>query len=328
MILATKLPVFSGLDPNPPNNSYQDIEPPTTNAGQMTNKGYDISLTTYNIEKKDLTWKTNIVFSHYKNKLDKLNSESASIVGRSQDFNPSVLTITQAGQPVGGFYGFVTDGLYRTAADLTNGPLIAGSAVSNSGTWLGDIRYKDLNGDGKIDDKDQTYIGDPNPKFTFGVTNSVSFKGLDLSVFVTGSYGNKIYNYSRMQTEASYNVYQNQMITVMDRYTSTNTNGALPRYNPYNANNLRISDRFIEDGSYLRIQNISFGYNLPKNLISKARLANVKVYISAQNVYTFTKYRGYDPELGSFNNSVTNMNIDYGHYPNPRTLTVGGNFEF
>jgi len=328
MILATKLPVFSGLDPNPPNNSYQDIEPPTTNAGQMTNKGYDISLTTYNIEKKDFTWRTNIVFSHYKNKLDKLNSESASIVGRSQDFNPSILTVTQAGHPVGGFYGFVTDGLYRTAADLTNGPLIAGSAVSNSGTWLGDIRYKDLNGDGVIDDKDQTYIGDPNPKFTFGVTNSVSYKGLDLSVFLTGSYGNKIYNYSRMQTEANYNVYQNQMITVMDRYTSTNTNGALPRYNPYNANNLRISDRFIEDGSYLRIQNISLGYNLPKNLISKVKLSNAKFYVSAQNIYTLTKYKGYDPELGSFNNSVTNMNIDYGHYPNPRTITVGGNFEF
>jgi hypothetical protein len=118
------------------------------------------------------------------------------------------------------------------------------------------------------------------------------------------------------------------MITVMDRYTSTNTNGVLPRYNPYNANNLRISDRFIEDGSYLRIQNISFGYNLPKNLISKAKLTNAKFYISVQNMYTFTKYKGYDPELGSFNNSVTNMNIDYGHYPNPRTFTVGGNFEF
>jgi TonB-linked SusC/RagA family outer membrane protein len=328
MILATKLPVFAGLDPNPPNNGYQDIEPPTTNAGQMTNKGYDISLTTFNIDKKDLTWKTNIVYSHYKNQLDKLNSESATIVGRSQDFNPAILTVTQKGNPVGGFYGFVTDGLYRTAADLAAGPLIAGSAVSNTGTSLGDIRYKDLNGDGIIDDKDQTYIGDPNPKFTFGVTNTVTFKGFDLSVFVAGSYGSKIYNYSRMQTEANYNVYQNQLNTVMDRYTSTNTSGSLPRYNPYNSNNLRISDRYIENGSYLRIQNISLGYNLPKSIISKARLANAKVYISVQNLYTFTKYKGYDPELGAFNNNVTNMNIDYGHYPNPRTITVGGNFEF
>jgi hypothetical protein len=260
--------------------------------------------------------------------LDKLNSESATIVGRSQDFNPAILTVTQKGNPVGGFYGFVTDGLYRTAADLAAGPLIAGSAVSNTGTSLGDIRYKDLNGDGIIDDKDQTYIGDPNPKFTFGVTNTVTFKGFDLSVFVAGSYGSKIYNYSRMQTEANYNVYQNQLNTVMDRYTSTNTSGSLPRYNPYNSNNLRISDRYIENGSYLRIQNISLGYNLPKSIISKARLANAKVYISVQNLYTFTKYKGYDPELGAFNNNVTNMNIDYGHYPNPRTITVGGNFEF
>ena len=328
MILATKLPVFAGLDANPPNNSYQDIEPPTTNAGQMTNKGYDISLTTYNIDKKDFTWKTNIVFSHYKNQLDKLNSQSASIVGRSQDFNPSILTVTQAGHPVGGFYGFVTDGLYRSAADLAAGPIIEGSTVSNSGTWLGDIRYKDINGDGVINDKDQTYIGNPNPTFTFGFTNTLTFKGFDLSAFLAGSYGSDIYNYSRMQTEANYNVYQNQMKTVMDRFTSTNTSGSLPRYNPYNSNNLRISDRFIEDGSYLRIQNISLGYNLPKSIISKVKLANAKVYISVQNLYTFTKYKGYDPELGAFNNSVTNMNIDYGHYPNPRTITVGGNFEF
>ncbi|MEO8768558.1 MAG: TonB-dependent receptor [Ferruginibacter sp.] len=328
MILATKLPVFSGLDPNPPNNGYQDIEPPTTNAGQMTNKGYDISLATYNIQKKNLTWKTNFIFTHYKNRLDKLNSESATIVGRSQDFNPSVLTLTQAGQAVGGFYGFVTDGLYRTAKDLADGPLIDGSAVSNSGTWLGDIRYKDLNGDGKIDDKDQTYIGDPNPKFTYGITNTFSYECIDLSVFLTGSYGGKIYNYSRMQTEANYNVYQNQLTSVMNRYTSTNTSGSIPRYNPYNSNNLRISDRFIENGSYLRIQNISLGINLPKHLISRLKLSNAKFYVSVQNLHTFTKYKGYDPELGAFNNSITNMNIDYGHYPNPRTFTVGGNFEF
>ena len=131
-----------------------------------------------------------------------------------------------------------------------------------------------------------------------------------------------------MLTEANYNVYNNQLVTVMDRYTSTNTSGSLPRYNPYNSNNLRISDRFIEDGSYLRIQNLSVGINLAKSLVSKMKLTNARFYVSVQNLHTFTDYSGYDPELGAFNNRITNMNIDYGHYPVPRTFTVGGNFEF
>jgi hypothetical protein len=116
--------------------------------------------------------------------------------------------------------------------------------------------------------------------------------------------------------------------TVLDRYTSTNTNATLPRYNQWHNNNFRVSDRFVEDGSFLRIQNVSFGYNLPKDLIKKAKLTNARLYVSMQNLYTFTKYTGYDPELGSFNNNIRYMNVDDGHYPNPRTFTIGGNFEF
>ncbi len=327
LILPTKLPVFAGLDPNPPNNSYQDIEPPTTNAGKMTNTGIDISLTSYNIQNKSLTWKTNVIFSHYKNVLNELNSETAFLKGVSQDFNPQLLTYTKAGGPVGRFYGFVTDGIYRTQDELTKGPTPM-LPIAPDKTWVGDIRYKDLDGDGKITDKDQTYIGNPNPKFTYGVTNTVSYKNFDLSVFVSGVYGDDIYNYTRMLTEADYNVYQNQLTTVMDRYTATNTGGSLPRYNQWNQNNLKISDRFIEDGSYLRIQNVTLSYNFQSHLISKIKMNTARVYVSGQNLYTFTKYKGYDPELGSFNNSVLLQNVDYGHYPNPRSITVGANIEF
>jgi len=327
MLLATVLPSFAGLDPNPPNNSYREIEPPYTNAGQMTNTGIDVGVTTHNIQSKDFTWSTILLFSHYKNVLDKLNAPGAILFGKSQAFAPVTLTETLPGHPVGSFYGFVTDGLYRSMDDLNGGPAPM-LPVGIQGTWLGDVRYKDLNGDKLITSADQTFIGNPNPKFTYGITNNFSYKGIDLSIFLTGVYGNDIYNYSSMETEALFSVYQNQLSTVLNRYTASTPNGKLPRYNQYNLNNLKISDRFVENGSYLRIQNISLGYNLPTHLISKAKISSLRVYISGQNIYTFTKYKGYDPELGAFNNSVLNMNIDYGHYPNPRSFTIGANIVF
>jgi TonB-dependent starch-binding outer membrane protein SusC len=327
MLLSTILPSFAGLDPNPPNNSYQDIEPPYANAGQMTNTGVDLGITSHNIQSKNFTWSTIVIFSHYKNILDKLNAPGAILFGKSQAFAPVTLTETLKGQSVGSFYGFVTDGLYRSMDDLTKGPTPS-LPVGLTGTWLGDIRYKDLDGDGKITSADQTFIGNPNPKFTYGFTNNFSYKGIDLSVFLTGVYGNQIYNYSRMETESMFNVFSNQLSTVLNRYTAANPNGDLPRYDQYNQNNLKISDRFIESGSYLRIQNVSLGYNLPARLINRAKIASFKIYISGQNLHTFTKYKGYDPEIGAYNTSVLNMNIDYGHYPNPRSLTIGANIVF
>jgi TonB-linked SusC/RagA family outer membrane protein len=327
MLLSTVLPVFAGLDATPPNNSYQDIEPPVTNAGEMTNKGIDISLSSQNIIKKNFTWKTNIIFSKYTNVLNKLNSEAASIPGYSAEFTPKLITLTVPGQAVGSFYGFVTNGLFRSMDDLNNGgtyPL----PVGQTGTWLGDIRYADLNGDKVFDDKDVTFIGNPNPKFTYGITNTFTYTNFDLSIFLTGSQGAKIYNFSRMKTEALFSVYQNQSTAVMDRYSEANPNGQIPRYNQWNTNNLRISDRFVEDGSYLRIQNISVGYRLPIKLSGKVKMTSARIYFSAQNLHTFTKYKGYDPELGSFNGNITRMNIDFGHYPNPRTYTIGANIEF
>lgn len=328
MILSSILPTFAGLDPNPPNNSYQEIEPPVTNAGDMTNTGIDIGISSHNISNANFTWTTKLEFSHYKNVLNKLNSAQAALYGKSQDFAPVTLTVTKAGhQSVGSFYGFVTDGLYRSQKDLTDGP-VPMLAVDPQGTWLGDIRYKDLDGNDTITTADQTYIGNPNPKFTYGITNQFTYKNFDLSIFLTGVYGDQIFNYTRTQTEADYNVYLNQLTTVINRYTVSNPNGKLPRYNQWNNNNLKISDRFIESGSYFRIQNISLGYNLPKKWISKIKMSSARIYASAQNVYTFTKYSGYDPELGSFNGNVLNMNIDYGHYPNPRSLTIGANIQF
>ncbi|MDI9873165.1 SusC/RagA family TonB-linked outer membrane protein [Flectobacillus rivi] len=323
MLLQTQLPVSSGLG-----TAWNDINSPWTNAGKMTNTGIDIGVTTYNIQKNGFSWKTNFVFSHYNNILNELNDASASIRGYKEYGDAVLVTNTMVGHPVGTFYGYVTDGLFRTMEDLNKDGAKQGLDVKPTGTWLGDVRYKDLNGDGVIDSKDVTIIGNPNPDFTYGITNTFNYKGFDFSIFLNGSQGGQILNYTRRLTEGMTNPYWNQLSTVLDRYTSTNTNATLPRYNQWHNNNFRVSDRFVEDGSFLRIQNVSFGYNLPKDLIKKAKLTNARLYVSMQNLYTFTKYTGYDPELGSFNNNIRYMNVDDGHYPNPRTFTIGGNFEF
>ena len=323
MLLPTQLGAFSGLG-----TAWNDIKTPITNDGHMTNTGVDLSITSYNMQGK-FTWKTNATLSRYKNRLDRLNSPSATIVGQFDEYGTtSLISLSQQGKPLGSFYGYVTDGLFRSQEELQNSPKPAGLTIAPGSLWLGDIKYKDLNGDGVIDDKDVTTLGNPNPKFTYGMTNTFSFKGVDLSVFVYGSYGGQIFNYTRRQTEAMNTPYNNQLVTVLNRYTPTNTSGALPRYNQWTNNNLKISDRYIESGSYLRIQNVSLGYSLPKSLVSKAKVAAARFYISAQNLHTFTKYSGYDPELGALNNSVTFMNVDNGHYPIPRTYTIGANIEF
>jgi len=327
MILPTVLPSFAGLDPNPPNNSYQEIEPPTTNAGEMLNTGIDIGLTTHNITNKDFTWKTSFVFSHYNNIVKALNSPSATLIGKSADFSPLTLTITKPGQPVGSFYGYVTDGIYKTEDELNNGP-VTELGISQDGTWLGDIRYKDLDGNDTINANDQRIIGNPNPKFTYSITNNFRYKNFDLSIFLNGVYGSKVFNYSKRQTEALADKYQNQLTSALDRYTSNHTNTDIPRYNQWNNNNLKISDRYIESGSFLRIQNVTLGYNLPKKWMARMKFTNIRFYVTVQNLYTITKYSGYDPELGSFNGSILNTNIDYGHYPNPRTFNFGTNIDF
>jgi TonB-dependent starch-binding outer membrane protein SusC len=323
MLLPTQLGNYSGLG-----TDYGDIQTPIANNGQITNTGIDISLTTRIIQAKDFNWKTNFVFSHYKNNLDFLNTPEATILGQFDEYGDRpIVSLSQQGQPVGTFFGYVTDGLFTSAEQLNNGNKW-GLDVAPDKLWLGDIRYKDLNGDKVIDEKDVTTIGNPNPTFTYGMTNTLQYKGFDLSFFIQGSYGAKIFNYARRLTEALNSPYNNQLETVNSRYTATNTTATIPRYNQWHDGNRRISDRYIEDGSYVRLQNVSFGYNLPKNLLKKVKINNAKIYLSAQNLYTITKYTGYDPELGAINNRVTLMNIDNGHYPNPRSFTLGTNIEF
>ncbi len=330
MLLPSALPYYSGIGTN-----YNDIQSPITNAGKMTNTGIDFAVTTHNISKDDFTWKTQLNVSHYKNILNELNAGTSELLYRATDaLNVDrVVTRSVVGKPVGMFYGYVVDGIFRSQEEIQNSPY-QGIAVTPRGTWIGDIKYKDLSGpdgvpDGIIDSFDETFIGNPNPKFTFGFTNNFTYKSFDLSVFLQGSYGADILNFTKLLTEGSYNVFNNQSTDVLtNRFSSNNPDGTLPRYNEWHENNRRLSDRFIEDGSYIRLQNVSVGYNLPIAFVNKAKIASARIYISGQNIYTLTKYSGYDPELGSFNNNALFTNVDNGNYPNPRTYTIGANITF
>ncbi|GAB3318634.1 TonB-dependent receptor [Larkinella ripae] len=308
-------------------DQWDDLKAPLGNAGQMTNTGIDIGVTTTNIKKGDFTWKTNAVFTHFKNTYDRAASAASALDGKVY-YNNYLITHTTPGSAVGSFWGLVTDGLYRTQAELDQSLPQFGYKVNPNETWLGDIRYKDINGDGKIDASDLTFIGSPLPKFTWGLTNSLNYRDIDFSLFLQGSQGAKAYNFLRWQLEGLNNAWSNQMRTVTDRYTETNTEGALPRFTTTNKNNTAMSDRYVEDASYWRIQNITLGYRVPRNILSKVKMTNLRVYGSIQNLKTFTKYSGYDPEIGAFNNSIKLMNVDTGHYPNPRTFTIGANVQF
>jgi len=195
-------------------------------------------------------------------------------------------------------------------------------------TWLGDVRFKDQNDDQIIDSKDLTFIGSPIPDFTFGLTNNFQVKSFDISLFLQGSVGAEIYNFMKWQLERMNTNYMNQSVNVVDRYTPENTDGALPRFTNTNTNNTAMSDRYVENGSYMRIQNLTVGYTLPARISSKVYISNLRVWVSAQNLYTFSGYSGYDPEVGVYNNQITLMNVDMGHYPNPRTYSVGANVTF
>lgn len=312
-------------------DQWDDLKAPIGNVGQMSNTGVDISLNTTNIQHNNFTWKTSIIYSQFKNKLDKMANSTAGLTGKLY-YDNYIVTYTNPGYAVGSFFGLKTDGLFRTMDELNNSIPQFGYSVDETHTWLGDIRFKDVsstNGkpDNVIDANDITYIGSPLPKFTYGLTNTFQFSNIDVSLFLQGSYGAKIFNFLRWQLEKMDNPYYNQMKTVIDRYTADNTDGALPRFTNTNTNNVYMSDRYIEDGSYLRIQNFTVGYRFPQEITRKALINSARIYLSVQNLYTFSNYSGYDPEIGAFNNNIRLMNVDAGHYPNPRTFTAGINIE-
>lgn len=340
LLLQLLIPTYLG------GGEWNYLQAPYSNIGKTQNVGVDISLNTRNIITKDFTWSSNLTFSHNKNKVVSLNDDSEVMYGALDwwaEFQTA--TMIKAGEPMGVFYGYVVDRLFTDEQDILDSPVQVdnGSGLNlvdkTTGVYPGDIKFKDLNDDGVIDTQDQTIIGDPNPDFTFGFTNTFTYKDFDLSIGLTGSVGGDILNFARFKTEALNSIWDNQATSVLTRarigYNSDgsayllNTDAELPRFSSLDGNrNNRMSDRWIEDGSYLRIQNVSLSYHVPDKYLKKVRMSAAKIYLNVQNIYTFTGYKGYDPEIGAFNQSSLRQNIDMGRYPTPRTYTLGLNLSF
>jgi hypothetical protein len=257
------------------------------------------------------------------NKVLALNPGINYILGPVSGTQGSLLTRTSIGEEVGAFYGYVTDGVFQNMQEVDD------HAKQELGTAPGDIRFKDLNGDHVINAKDQTKIGSPVPDWLFGINGSASYKGFDFSVLFQGVQGNVIYNQLAMRAQSGTNLF-NKFEPVIGRWHGEGTSHSEPRVHLSDPNNnARVSDRWIEDGSYIRIKNIQIGYSLPLSAIQKIGLSHFRLYITGQNLLTFTKYSGFDPEMGPSTEFTDGrgadleVGADKGRYPQPRTLTFG-----
>jgi TonB-linked SusC/RagA family outer membrane protein len=306
MLVPMSVPVSTG---------YSDIFVPSINAGKMENRGIELTINTKNITGK-FSWNTTFNVSYNTNKVMSINDTVPMPVG-SLGLNKN-LALLKAGLPINEFYGFVTDGIFQNQQEVNNHATQVSGIDPTISTAPGDIRFKDLNNDGVIDDKDRTYLGNPNPSFTFAMNNTFAYMGFDLSIFLQGVAGNKILNANRFWNEAM-EIPQNQTIATLGRWNGEGTSNTMPRaiYNNPNKNS-RPSDRYIEDGSYLRIKNLTIGYSLPKSWLKKSHLSTARCYMTGQNLLTFTKYSGFDPEIGI-------NGIDNNVYPVTRTFSVGIN---
>ncbi len=292
------------------------------NAGTLRNTGLELGLSTRNLVGA-FTWGSNFNISFISNKV--LDLSTAAPI-RSGSILTQYTSLTAVGHSVGEFYGYVTDGIFQTADE------VKAHATQQPGTAPGDIRFRDLNGDGLINDQDRTYLGSPIPKFSAGFTNNFGYKNFDLSVFFYGVYGNKLFNANRVFDEAMAGA-ANQTTRVLGRWKSTTDpgDGSTPRavFGDPNTNS-RVSDRYVEDGSFLRLKNVTLGYTFqPKDGsgvgFGKVRAQSLRVYATAQNLLTFTHYTGFDPEVGSYGQTVTVTGVDNGTYPVSRTFTLGLN---
>ena len=301
MLVKASIPITSG---------FEDTSTTYTNAGRVSNKGVEMSLHSINL-KGELGWETTVTATYNKNKIKDLNSDVPYYINQ---INNSYVTMLDKGYPINVFYGYVTDGLFQNRDEVN-------AHAIQPGAEPGDIRFKDLNNDGVINDEDRTVIGNPNPSWMFSMNNSLSYKGFELSIYLQGVAGNKIYNANNIDITGMSAAY-NQTTDVLDRWRGEGTSNSMPRavYGDPNQNT-RVSDRFVENGSYLRLKNITLSYTFPKQWLQKLMIENARLSISCENVATITGYSGFDPE-------VDINGIDQSRYPISRTFNVGLNFNF
>jgi hypothetical protein len=219
--------------------------------------------------------------------------------------------------PIGAFYGYKTDGIFQTQAELNAYPHMTGP----SGATVGSLRYVDMNGDGKIDGRDRTYMGSPIPTFVFGFSAGFEYRGFDLSIDIQGQTGNKIFNAKAMIRPDQYNYESN----VLGAWTGPGTSTTEPKASSGGYNYLP-SDHFIQDGSFLRIRDLILGYSVPSKITKKAYIQKLRIYLKADNLLTWTKYTGYTPEIGS--SDPLSSGVDFGAYPTTSVYSIGLNLNF
>lgn len=301
MLVKASIPITSG---------FEDTSTTYTNAGKVTNKGIEITLHTQNL-KGVLGWETLLSYTYNKNKIKDLNSSTPYYINQ---VNNSYVTMLAKGYPINVFYGYVTDGIFQNQKEVHD-------HASQIGAEPGDIRFKDLNHDGVINDEDRTVIGNPNPSHLFSINNSMTWRGFELSIYLQGVAGNKIFNANKIDLTGMSAAY-NQLTDVLSRWNGEGTSNVIPRavYSDPNGNN-RISDRFVESGSYLRLKTISLSYNFPLQWVKIFSVESARLTLSCENVATITGYSGFDPEVGI-------NGIDLSSYPVSRTFNIGFNVNF
>ena len=314
------------------------VNPPYFNLGSMQNKGIEFTVGYTEKFSNNFSWNGSLNFTKYVNEVTNMAGLNIVKTMGTLAYNTVTVSRTTEDLPIGSFLGYEALGIYRTDADLTtygHTTATGTKVVLKNGTnsllpefQKGDVIYKDLNNDGIIDQNDLKAIGNPNPKFTYGFTNNFKYKNVDLSIFLQGTSGNKLMNLTRLSGTLNSGTGTNYLTEAADFYSASNIDGALPRPSTYDNINNAVSSRIIEDGSYLRIQNVTLGYSLPLDMISKLSLSRLRIYASGQNLYTFTKYKGYDPEVGAYNQDALLSGVDNGRYPVPRQITFGFNVEF
>ena len=301
MLVKASIPITSG---------FEDTTTTYTNAGKVRNQGIEMSLHTINLT-GELGWETNLTATYNKNKIKDLNSDVPYYINQ---INNSYVTMLAKDYPINVFYGYVTDGIFQNQSEVN-------THAVQPGAEPGDIRFRDLNNDGVINDSDRTVIGNPNPSWLFSMNNSLSYKGCELSVFLQGIAGNKIYNANNIDNTGMAAAY-NQTTDVLKRWQGEGTSNSMPRAVFGDPNqNTRVSDRFVENGSYLRLKNITLSYTFPKQWLQKTQIENARLSLSCENVATITGYSGFDPEVGI-------NGIDQNRYPISRTFSLGLNFNF
>lgn len=297
---------------------------PFENIGQISNKGVELSLNWKDAFARDWKYDLGLNLTFNKNNIDELAPKFSV-----EDFFPSApesrigpLVRNYTGQPMSTFYGLTVDGIYQNANEVNNG-------ITQDGKAIGRFRWKDLNGDKKIDNNDKGVIGNPNPDFVFGLNLGLTYKNFDFTMFLQGTQGNDIFNYTKYFTDFFGFSGNRSNRMLYESWKPDRTNAILPMLDVTDGYSFQPSTYYIEDGSYIRAKVVQLGYRLPSSFLSRVKIDNARIYLQGQNLFTITDYQGLDPALGTRNNATEQwIGIDYGNYPTARVFMIGLNLSF